>query len=108
MNAQGTARRTASIIGALAGLLLTHAAAADDVLIVYGKRMEKPDASELARVEPHSAAAPVALHDEIRESIHDDLRNSLRDGLQALSLEVGNEAVTRDVKVASLAPPTGV
>lgn len=109
MNAQGKARRTASIVGALAAMLLTHAAAADEVMIVYGKRMDKPEASEIARVETGSAGVPVALRDEIRAAIHDDLRDSLREGLQALSLEVGSDqGAAREVKVATLAPPTGV
>jgi hypothetical protein len=109
MNAHGVARRTASIIGALAALLLTHTAAADEVMIVSGKRMDKPATAELASVEAPSADLPAALEDEVRESINNDLRNSLRDGLQALSLELGkDESEAREVKVATLAPPTGV
>ncbi len=109
MNAHGSARRTASCIGALAALLLTHAAAADEVMIVYGKRIDKPEASGIARVEPASAGLPVALEDEIREAIHEDLRNSLREGLQALSVAAGIDAgAAREVKVATLTPPTGV
>jgi hypothetical protein len=109
MNAHGKARRTASIVGTLAALLLAHTAGADEVVIVSGKRMDKPEASEPARTEPVAAEVPVALADEIRASIHEELRDSLRENLETLGLEADRtEGAASEVKVATLTPPTGV
>lgn len=109
MNAQGSAGRAAGIVGALAALLLAHTAAADEVVIVSGKRMDKPEVSETARTEPAAAGVPVALTDEIRTSIQEELRDSLRENLEALSLEaVKDEGAAPEVKVATIAPSSGV
>jgi hypothetical protein len=107
MNAHGRAGLAAGIIGAVS-VLLTHAAAADEVLIVSGLRIDKPEPTEFAPAEPEAVPAPVELPAEIRESIHDEVRESLRDSLQTLRLTIEkDEAAPSEAKVASLGAQTG-
>ena len=109
MNAQGTAGHVAGIVGALAALLMAHGAAADDTMIVYGKRMAKPEAVALEQPAADTARMIVALNDEIRASIREDIRESLRQGFSALRVEIAKSQVAdSDIKVASLATRTGV
>lgn len=103
MNAQGMARRAARIAGTLAALLLAQSAVADDTMIVYGKRVQEPDASAIAEPEVDSAGVLVALHADLRASIHADIEASLRDGFSALRMEMAREqGIVSEVKVASL------
>jgi hypothetical protein len=109
MNAQGSAGRAAGIVGALAALLLAHDAAADDTMIVYGKRMQKPEAARIARPAMDSAGILVALREDLTASVREDVRISLRDGFEALCAEITRdrgEAI--EVKVASLGTRAGV
>lgn len=109
MNAQGSAGRAAGIVGALAALLLAHGAAADDTMIVYGKRMVKPETVELEQPAVDTAGIVVALNDEIRASMGEAIRASLRDGFSALHAEIArNQGAGSDTKVALLATRAGV
>ena len=109
MNTQELASRAAGIAGTLAALLLAHSAAADDTIIVYGKRMQKPEASAIAQPEVDSAGVLVALNDELRASIHADVQASLRAQFSALRVEMAREqGVASEVKVASLGARAGV
>jgi hypothetical protein len=103
------ASRAAIIVGALTALLLAHGAAADDVMIVYGKRMETLEASGLTQADMSTAGILVELRDDLRASIHGDIRASLRDGFSALRVEIARDSGTEnDVKLASLAISAGV
>ena len=96
MNAHGKPGRAASIVGALATLLLTHSATADDVMIVYGKRIEAPEADDLAKASFDAGGFRVALHD--------DIRASLRESFLALRVAIAaDDAAASEVQVASLA-----
>jgi hypothetical protein len=109
MNAHGTASRAALIVGALTASLLAHAAAADDVMIVYGKRTEALEASGITQPEISEAGVLLAMRDDLRASIHGDIRASLRDDFSALRLEIARDSRTaNDIKVASLAISAGV
>ena len=109
MNAQGSAGRAAGIVGALATLLLAHDAAAGDTMIVYGKRLVKPEVSELARPAVETVGILVALNDELRATILEDIQNSLRDGFDALRMHLAEEqGEAIGIKVASLPTRTGV
>lgn len=109
MNAQGMAGCAAGIAGALAALLLAHSAAADDTIIVYGKRLQKPEASAIAQAEVDSAGVLVALGEELRASVHEGVRASLRDGFSALRVEMAREqGIASEAKVASLGTRAGV
>ena len=109
MNAQAMASRAAGIAGVLAALLLAHSAAAEDTIIVYGKRLQKPDASAITQPEVDSAGVLVALNEELRASIHADVQASLRAQFSALRVEMAREQdVASEVKLASLRARAGV
>ena len=109
MNAQGSAGRAAGIVGVLAAVLLAHKAAADDTMIVYGKRMVKPDVAELAQPAVDAAGILVSLHDDLRTAIHEDIQSSLRAGFDALRAEIAkDQGEAANVKVASVTTRTGV
>lgn len=109
MNAHGKAGLAAGIVGAVTALLLTPAAAADEVMIVYGKRMVKAEVSEFAQPAMDTAGILVALHDELRVSIREDIRTSLRDGFDALRMEIAkDQGEATDFEVALLATRAGV
>jgi hypothetical protein len=101
MNAHGKAGRAASVISAVAALLLMHTAAADDTIVVYGKRLEMPEQHDLELPQFDSAGFLAALHDDIRASLRDDLR-ALRAQLEK------DRNAARQVKVAALDTRTGV
>ena len=95
MNAHGKAGRAARIVGAALALVLTHTATADDVMIVYGKRV--------AVTEERAVAVPAFDPEGFRVALHDDIRASLRESVLALRTEIATEkAAARDVRIASL------
>lgn len=95
MNAHGKAGRPARIVGAALALLLTHTATADDVMIVYGKRV--------AVTGERDVAVPAFDSEGFRVALHEDIRASLRESVLALRTEIAkDEAAARDVQIASL------
>ena len=109
MNSRVMACRAAGIAGAFAAMLLAHSAAAGDTMIVYGKRMQRPEASVIAQPEVDTAATLVALNDDLRASIRDEIRASLRDSFSALRVEIAkDQGAANDVEVALLGARVGV
>jgi hypothetical protein len=100
MKAHGKAGRAASVVSALASLLLAHSVAADDEIVVYGEHLEDHAERDLASAQIDSAELLVALHDE--------LRASLRNDLLALRIQTDKDrGSARAMTVATVAARTG-